>query len=160
VLDRYRMKTNIEIRKYKKSDLESAINVYKNLCAFYEITIHDIEEIKKFFSVRNYFEQYYTPCAFDLTANKVIGLAFTEIITEETQQVSGYIKLIYVEESYRHQGIMTALINNAIDYFKEIPVDQVRIYLHNKNLPYLSYYSDKLGFSPIITIVEKSLKQK
>ncbi|HUY00838.1 MAG TPA: GNAT family N-acetyltransferase [Candidatus Deferrimicrobium sp.] len=154
------MKENLYIRKYKNSDLESAINVYKHLCEFYKITIHDVEEIKKFFSVRSYFEQYYTPCAFDSTTQKVVGLAFTEVVTEETQQVSGYIKLIYVEEEYRHQGLMTALINNAIEYFKKIPVDQVRIYLHNENLPYLSYYSDRLGFSPIITIVEKSLTQK
>ena len=139
------------------SDLKSALKVYENLCKFYGITFN-IEASKKFFSVRGYFEQHNAFVAFDVTTKEVIGLAFSEMHHEETQETSGYIKLIYVEENYRRQGIMTGLINACIDDFKNLNLDQVRIYLRNENLPYLSYYSEKLGFSPIITIVEKELK--
>ncbi len=149
---------NIEIRKFKIGDLDSAIDVYKNLCAFYKIDCTNLEEIRKFFSVRSYFEQYHTLVAIDHLTKQVIGLAFAEILTEETQETSGYVKLIYVEEKYRHKGIMTDLIDEMMKYFKAIKVDQARIYLRNQNLPFLTYYSDKLGFAPIITIVQKSLK--
>jgi ribosomal protein S18 acetylase RimI-like enzyme len=151
------VKSNILIRKYKNSDLNSAIEVYKNLCKFYGLKF-DLEGSKKFFSVRSYFEQYHTLVAFDTEKREVVGLAFSEVVTEETQTTSGNIKLIFVEEEYRRQGIMTDIISAAYDYFKEINADNVRIYLRNENLPYLSYYSEKLGFSPIITIVEKSTK--
>ena len=152
------MPPNIQIRKYKRSDLDSALEVYKNLCKLYKIN-YDKVESKKFFSVRSYFERYYTLVAFDMDEKKVVGMAFAEIETEVTQKTCGYIELIFVEEDYRKQGIMTALINAAIKYFNEIQVDIARIYLRNENLPFLSYYSDKLGFFPIITMVEKSLKE-
>ena len=152
------MKENIQVRKFKIADLDSAIEVYKDLCEFYNRSFN-FDESKKFFSIRSYFEQYYTIVAFDKSTQKVVALAFGEILTEETQETSGYVKLIYVSENYRKMGIMTALINNMIAYFKEIQVDQVRIHLNNQNLPFLNYYYEKLGFSPIITIVEKSLKQ-
>ena len=150
------MDSAIQIRKYKSTDFNSAIEVYKNLFKFYKIKF-DLEESKKFFSIRSRFEQYYTLVAFD-SEKKVVGLAFTEVLVEETQKTSGYIKLIYVEEKYRMKGIMSDLINAALKYFAEIKVDTVRIYLRNENLPYLDYYQQKLGFTPIITIVEKSLK--
>lgn len=152
------MKSNIEIRKYKSTDLDSAMEVYKNLCKFYGLKF-DPEESKKFFSVRSYFEQYYTLVAYDSVSKKVVGLSFSEILTEVTQENYGYLKLIYIEENYRRQGIMTALINTTLEYFKEIGINHARIYLHKENLPYLNYFSEKLGFSPIITIVEKSLKK-
>ena len=149
------MKSDIQIRQYKEtSDLDSAIEVYEHLCQFYGRTFN-LEESVKFFKVRSRFAQYHILVAYDNSVKRVVGLAFSETVTEETQDTSGNIKLIYVEESHRKQGIMTELIKAMIDYFKEINVDQVRIYLHNKNLPHLSYYSDKLGFAPIMTIVEK-----
>ena len=149
------MKPDIQIRKFKEiTDLDSAIEVYKNLCEFYQRSFN-LEESIKFFKVRSYFEQYHTLCAYDKDKKRVIGLAFSETLTEETQETTGNIKLIYVEETYRKMGIMTELVNSMMDYFKEINVDQVRIYLTNDNLPFLNYYSDKLGFKPIITIVER-----
>ncbi len=147
-------KIPIQIRKFKISDLGSAIEVYKHLCEFYNRKF-DLEESKKFFKVRNRFPQYHTLVAFDNEKKKVAGLAFSETLTEETQETTGNIKLIYVEEAYRKMGIMTRLINAMVDHFNEINVDQIRIYLLNSNLAHLKYYSEKLGFSPIMTIVEK-----
>jgi GNAT superfamily N-acetyltransferase len=95
--------------------------------------------------------------AFDQTEKKVIGLSFSEIVTEATQETCGYIKLIFVEEEYRMQGTMTALINKSIEYFKEIQMDKVGVYLQNENLPYLSYYLQKFGMSPTATIVAKKI---
>lgn len=77
---------------------------------------------------------------------------------EATQETCGYIKLIYVEEKYRKKGIMTALINKSIEYFQEIQMDKVGIYLQNENLPYLDYYLQNFGFSPTATIVAKPLE--
>jgi GNAT superfamily N-acetyltransferase len=95
--------------------------------------------------------------AFDLAEKKVVGLSFSEIVTEATQETCGYIKLIYVEEEYRTQGTMTALIDKSIQYFKEIQMDKVGVYLQNENLPFLNYYFQKFGMSPIATIVIKKL---
>jgi L-amino acid N-acyltransferase YncA len=148
---------SIEIRKFKASDLESALKVYKHLCEFYKRPF-DLDQAKQFLSARSYLEQFHILVAFDHNMKQVVALAFGEIATEETQDISGYIKLIYVEDAYRKQGIMTKLINEMVSYFKEIQVQQVRIFLNNANLPHLNYYSEKLGFTPIITIIEKSLK--
>ena len=149
--------SSINIRKFKASDLESALIVYKHLCEFYKRPF-DLHQAKQFLSARSYLEQYYILVAFEPETKQVVALAFGEVITEETQEISGYIKLIYVEDAYRKQGIMTELINEMVSYFKEIEIQQVRIFLNNANLPHLDYYSEKLGFTPIITIVEKSLR--
>lgn len=149
------MNPEIQIRKFKvTSDLDSAIEVYKHLCEFYRRNFN-LEESIKFFKIRSYLEQYHTLCAIDEDKKRVVGLAFSEILTEEMQETSGTIKLIYVEEAYRKLGIMTKLINAMLDYFKEINIELVRVYLLKENLPYLRYFSEKLGFSPTITIVEK-----
>jgi GNAT superfamily N-acetyltransferase len=148
--------SDIEIRQYRTTDWKSAIEVYEHLCSFYGLQF-DLEKSKKFFSKRNYFQQYYTLVAFDLAEKKVVGLSFSEIVTEATQETCGYIKLIYVEEEYRTQGTMTALIDKSIQYFKEIQMDKVGVYLQNENLPFLNYYFQKFGMSPIATIVIKKL---
>ena len=148
--------SDIEIRQYRTTDWKSAIEVYQHLCSFYGLQF-DLEKSKKFFSKRSYFQQYYTLVAFDLAEKKVVGLSFSEIVTEATQETCGYIKLIYVEEEYRAQGTMTALIDKSIQYFKEIQIDKVGVYLQNENLPYLDYYLQKFGMSPIATIVIKTL---
>ncbi|MHA1267652.1 MAG: GNAT family N-acetyltransferase [Candidatus Helarchaeota archaeon] len=146
---------SIQIRKFKSTDITSSLEVYKHLCIFYNRPFN-FEQAKKFLSARAYLDQYLVLVAIDMDTKQVVAMAFGEISTEETQETIGYIKLIYVEESYRNQGIMTELINNMTNYFfKEIQVDKVRIFLNNTNLPYLSYYSEKLGFHPIYTIVEK-----
>ncbi|MHA1129327.1 MAG: GNAT family N-acetyltransferase [Candidatus Helarchaeota archaeon] len=146
----------IHIRKFKSSDLNSALEVYKHLCEFYNRPFN-IDHAKKFLLSRNYLEQYYLLVAYDSENNQVVALAFGEISTEETQDTSGYIKLIYVEDAYRKKGIMTKLINEMVNYFTKIQVNQARILLNNANLPHLNYYSEKLGFKPIITIIEKPL---
>jgi len=148
--------SDIEIRQYRTTDWKSAIEVYEHLCSFYGLQF-DLEKSKKFFSKRSYFQQYYTLVAFDLAEKKVVGLSFSEIVTEATQETCGYIKLIYVEEEYRTQGTMTALIDKSIQYFKEIQMDKVGVYLQNENLPFLNYYFQKFGMSPIATIVIKKL---
>ena len=148
---------DIEIRQYKTTDFDSAIVVYEHLCTFYGLPF-DLEKSKKFFSKRSYFQSYYTLVAFDKVEKIVIGLIFSEIVTEATQETCGYIKLIYVEEAYRKQGIMSALINKTIQYFKEIQMDKVGIYLQNENLPYMDYYLQKFGMCPTTTIVAKKIE--
>jgi len=147
---------DIEIRQYKTTDFDSAIKVYQNLCSFYGLSF-DLDKSKKFFSKRSHFEPYYTLVAFDKSTKKIVGLSFSEIVIEATQETFGFIKLIYVEEDYRKLGIMTEFIEKSIQYFQEIPLDQVGIYLRNENLPYLNYYLQNFGLSPISTIIAKKL---
>lgn len=151
------MNPNIEIRQFRKADMSSAIGVYKHLCEFYNRPFN-FDSAKKFLATRDFLEQYYTVVAYDQETKQVVALAFGEISTEETLDISGYIKLIYVEEKYRQQGLMTGLIQHLIAFFKQTRVDQCRIFLNNTNLPYLNYYTEKLGFNPIITIVENKLQ--
>ncbi|MDD1778359.1 MAG: GNAT family N-acetyltransferase [Candidatus Helarchaeota archaeon] len=148
---------DIEIRPYTSLDFESALRVYEHLCSFYRLPFN-LEKSRKFFSSMIYFQQYHTLVAIDKKLKTVVGLLFSEFETDATQETCGCIKHIYVEEKYRKSGIMTALINKAISYFKELKVDQVAIHLRNENLPYLTYYLQKFGLSPTATIVAKSLK--
>jgi GNAT superfamily N-acetyltransferase len=148
---------DLEIRQYKSSDFESAIQVYEHLCSFYRLPFN-LEKSRKFFSSMIYFQQYHTLVALDKKTKNIVGLLFSELETEATQETCGCIKHIYVEEKYRKSGVMTALINKSINYFKEIKADNVSIHLRNENLPYLNYYLQKFGLSPIATIVAKSLK--
>jgi GNAT superfamily N-acetyltransferase len=146
-----------EIRPYKSTDFDSVIEVYEHLCSFYGLPFNR-EKSHKFFSSLLYFQQYHTLVALDKKTKKVIGLLFSQLETEATQETCGCIKQIYVEEEYRRSGTMTLLIEKAINYFKEIKVDQVAIHLRNENLPYVKYYLQKFGLSPVATIVAKSLK--
>lgn len=147
----------IEIRQYKSSDFESALRVYEHLCSFYQLPFK-LEKSRKFFSSMIYFQQYHTLVALDKKTKEVCGLLFSELQTEATQETCGVIKHIYVEEEYRKAGIMSALIDKTINYFREIKADSVAIHLRNENLPYLNYYLQKFGLSPSATIVSKSLK--
>jgi GNAT superfamily N-acetyltransferase len=147
----------IEIRQYKSIDFDSALRVYEHLCSFYRLPFH-LEKSRKYFSSMIYFQQYYTLVALDKKTKDVVGLLFSELETEATQETCGTIKHIYVEEKYRKLGIMTMLINAAISYFKEIKADRVAIHLSNSNLPFLNFYLQKFGLSTTATIVAKSLK--
>jgi GNAT superfamily N-acetyltransferase len=148
---------NIEIRQYKSSDFESALQVYEHLCSFYRLPFK-LEKSRKFFSSMIYFQQYHTLVAIDKQTKNVVGLLFSELQTDATQETCGVINHIYVEEKYRKFGIMTELINKAISFFKELKADRIAIHLRNENLPYLTYYLQKFGLSPTATIVAKSLK--
>ena len=72
--------------------------------------------------------------------NEVIGYIGMSIVIDE-----GYIFNVAVRESYRNNGVATALINELVTYGKKNNFSFITLEVRESNLPAISLYS-KFGF--------------
>ncbi|MCK9319849.1 GNAT family N-acetyltransferase [Methanoculleus sp.] len=76
--------------------------------------------------------------------NEVVGsLVFYTIILPS--RYLGVIEEVFVKKEYREKGIATKLMNEALDYAKELNLDCVEL-TTNKNIRYVLDFYKKLGF--------------
>lgn len=72
--------------------------------------------------------------------NEVIGYIGMSIVIDE-----GYIFNVAVRESYRNNGVATALINELVTYGKKNNFSFITLEVRESNMPAISLYS-KFGF--------------
>lgn len=88
--------------------------------------------------------------AFDPASGRYVGYCVSSL----SQDKEGEIESIYVEETYRSQGIDTALVNRALAWLGTNSSIRNRVSVADGNEESFRFYR-KFGFHPRLTVLEQ-----
>ena len=123
------MQTKV-IRKMCLSDIESVGKLENQ----YGKEIYSLDALKKIFEY-----DYYYNLVLEID-DKIVGYIMTTIICDECE-----ILKIIVDEKFRRQGLGELLLQNLIDYCKQISVSKIFLEVRSQNCVAKKLYQ-KIGF--------------
>jgi diamine N-acetyltransferase len=88
--------------------------------------------------------------AFDTATSRYVGYCISSFSDENT----GEIESIFIEERYRSQGIGSALVTRALEWFDSKGSVRNRVSVGNGNEEAWGFYA-KFGFYPRMTVLEQ-----
>ena len=149
----------IVTREYKSQDFEQIVKLTDKVQEYF-VSI-DKRGYKKPFSSQKDSEEYVQHALNDVndmngafyvaeTNNSIIGFIYGVIISKKDplhklthhSHLEGWIGLLYVQESYRGQGLGKQLIEKMKDYFKEKDCLSMRLIVDSSNINAINRYSN------------------
>lgn len=84
---------------------------------------------------------------------RVVGYVFGTIEKETKNNVTGYIKEIFIDEFYRREGIGTKVCRALLEWMDQQDVKSVQIALTSQH-PRVEDFIHAVGFKPVSTLYE------
>lgn len=108
------------IRLAGENDIEELSGIIKKYRAFYGIVAQDIVQIKEFVTARIINAESKIFIAVNEKTNSITGfMQFYPVFSTVALKPQWLLNDLYVEEAERRKGIATALLNTAVEYFKD-----------------------------------------
>lgn len=152
----------MKVRKCKKEDLTKVANLWKEFMQ-YNKQFNDSFEIndkaKDFFSVEvldkiSNSNNHLTVAEQD---NDIIGFCYS-YISKKPKYYNlgkfGFIGDLYVIPEYRRQKVGNALVNDALDFFRENKISQIELLVAVRNEATIKFW-ESLGFEHLLTWMYK-----
>jgi len=90
----------------------------------------------------------------DLASDPVSGRYIGYCVSSLSRELDGEIESVFVGAGFRSQGIGSALVTRALQWFEEQGAQRVRISVADGNEAAFPFYR-KFGFSPRMTVLEQ-----
>ena len=148
----------IEVRRFKKEDIESAKKLMIQLC---ELTQTEFNEERWLWSIkmRLYDALKKNGMFVAIEGPKVIGLLMADISIEPTGVSNGYIKSVIIDESARGKGVGQKLLRESIDYLTTMDVDTILVNVRGETENARKLY-EKLGFKELFRVLQYRISKK
>ena len=148
----------IEVRRFKKEDIESAKKLMVQLC---ELTQTEFNEERWLWSIkmRLYDALKKNGMFVAVEGSKVIGLLMADISIEPTGVSNGYIKSVIIDESERGKGVGQKLLRESIDYLTTMDVDTILVNVRGETEKARKLY-EKMGFTELFRVLQYRISKK
>ncbi|MHA1143751.1 MAG: GNAT family N-acetyltransferase [Candidatus Helarchaeota archaeon] len=83
----------------------------------------------------------------DKNDKKILGMIFAELIIDPMGAAEGYIRQVITDKEARGRKIGTKLIEQSINYLKEMGAEVIRINATEKQMPYYGRFGFKTAYS-------------
>jgi len=144
----------LKIREYMDTDYEDTKELMQLYSDLINIPFNEAEW-KHTLKIRVRNPQY--RILISESSDKITGMAFINIATDETGLVIGYLENIIVHPDFRAQGFGKALLMRAIEILNVMNVDKIRVMAHLEVKNYLKIFED-VGFHMAASIMELRLQ--
>ncbi len=91
--------------------------------------------------------------------DKTVGMVIAELRIDPFGSSEGYIKQVFLAETYRGQGIGRKLLEAALEHLKKIKVEKVKVNLKEEANDAAKVY-EKMNFKKVYEVLELDLKEK
>ena len=148
----------IEIRRFKKEDIEHAKKLMIQLC---EITGAEFNEERWLWGIkmRLYDALKRNGMLIARVDDQVAGLLLADINIDPTGVSTGYIRSVIVGVDFRKKGLGKKLISEAINYLKNMDVDTILVNVRSSTENARKLY-ENLGFRELYRVMEYPLPKK
>ena len=150
---------DIIIRNYRTSDYQATLKILKELQSKYNIGF--IESKWRETSGLRQFKpnlKRITLIAELKTTSQVVSMGMLEAVKSNLGQYIGYLNNWATEEEFIGKGVGKILANRATQILKSWGCDAVRINMAYRGDQKLIDIFGKVGFKPIITVLEKKFE--
>ncbi|MHA1143551.1 MAG: GNAT family N-acetyltransferase [Candidatus Helarchaeota archaeon] len=147
----------IEVRRFKKTDIEAAKRLMVQLC---ELTNTEFNEERWLWSIkmRLYDALKKNGMFVAMENDNLIGLLMADITIEPTGASNGYIKSVIIDERARGKGVGQKLLKEAIDYLTTMDVDTILVNVRGETERARKLY-EKMGFKELYRVLQYTVSK-
>ncbi|NHI93007.1 MAG: GNAT family N-acetyltransferase [Candidatus Lokiarchaeota archaeon] len=155
--------SSINIRRFKKPDIESAKKLMIQLC---ELTGTEFLEERFLWGLKMRLYDALKKNGMLIAEEdigdgkpRVIGFLLADINIEPTGTSTGYIRTVIIDESARGKGVGKELVAHAINYLKTMDVDSILVNVRAATQTARKLY-ENLGFQELYRVMEYPVSNK
>jgi ribosomal protein S18 acetylase RimI-like enzyme len=141
------------VRDYKHQDFNSTLNLM-SFCPNSPEVESEKENWERISKMRAFNPQFHTFVA--EKDENVIGMCFADVKRDETGRINGLIRHIIVDPKFRGQGIASKLVIQAVNFFLDLKIYNIRVQVSNKIKEVIPLF-EKFNFKCNAIVMEKDV---